>query len=327
MVALFCDDWCEPAGLRLGEPPTAAPGPGEIAVTAEAGALNFADTLMVAGKYQVKPPFPFTPGFEAAGTVEAVGAGVRGFAPGDRVFCALQYGGLASRIVAPEQRVFPMPKGMDARTAAAWPVIYGTSHIALTVRGRLQAGETLLVLGATSGVGLAAIEIGKALGARVIAQVRGAAKGEAARAAGADAVVDSQSESLRDAVKALTDGQGADVVYDPVGGDLFDEALRCVRWGARLLIVGFAAGRIQQIPANLLLVKGVAAVGVFWNAHFLHDAGELRRSFADLARMHEAGQLHPPVRAVLPAADYARAYAMLLDRNEPGKIVLELTDA
>ncbi len=325
MVALYCDDWCEPSGLRVGEPDTAAPGPGEIAVAAEAAALNFADTLMVAGKYQVKPPFPFVPGFEAAGTVEAVGSGVRAFQPGDRVFCALQNGGLSSRIVAPEKRVFPMPEGMDFQTAAAWPVIYGTSHIALTARGNLKAGETLLVLGATSGVGLAAIEIGKALGARVIAQVRGAAKGEAALAAGADAVVDTGTETLRDAVKALTDGKGADVVYDPVGGDLFDQALRCVTWGACLLIVGFAAGRIQQIPANLLLVKGVAAVGVFWNAHFIHTPDLLRQSFADLSAMHEAGKLKPLIRAVLPAADYARAYAMLVDRKHAGKIVLDLT--
>jgi len=325
MVALFCDDWCEPAGLRLGEPAATPPGPGEIAVTAEAAALNFADTLMVAGKYQVKPPFPFVPGFEAAGRVEAVGEGVAGFRPGDRVFCALQNGGLSSRIVAPAQRVFPMPAGMDVRTAAAWPVIYGTSHIALTVRGHLKAGETLLVLGATSGVGLAAIEIGKALGARVIAQVRGKAKARAALAAGADATVDTEAEPLRDAVKDLTGGKGADVVYDPVGGDLFDQALRCVNWGARLLIVGFAAGRIPQIPANLLLVKGVAAAGVFWNAHFIHDADEVRRSFADLARMHEAGRLKPLIRAVLPAADHAKAYTMLLDRQQAGKIVLDLT--
>ncbi len=256
----------------------------------------------------------------------AVGEGVSGFAVGDRVFCALQNGGLSSRIVAPAKRVFPIPDSMDFQTAAAWPVIYGTSHIALVHRGHLQAGETLLVLGATSGVGLAAIEIGKALGARVIAQVRGPAKATAALQAGADAVVDTQSEDLRDAVKGLTDGKGADVVYDPLGGDLFDQSLRCVNWDARLLIVGFAAGRIQQIPANVLLVKGVAAVGVFWNAHFIHTPGLLRQSFAGLARMWSEGALRPLIRTNLPASDYARAYAMLLDRAEPGKIVLTLAD-
>jgi NADPH:quinone reductase len=318
MVAVFCHAWGEPASLQIGEPSTAAPGPGEIAVEAQAAALNFADTLMMAGKYQVKPPF------EAAGTVAAVGAGVAGVSVGDKVFCALQYGGLSSRIIAPQERVFPLPEGMSFETAAAWPVIYGTSHIALVHRGKLQAGETLLVLGATSGVGLAAIEIGKALGARVIAQVRGPAKTEAALAAGADAIVDTDTESLRDAVKGLTEGKGADVVYDPVGGDLFDQSLRCVNWGARLLIVGFAAGRIQDIPANLLLVKGVAAVGVFWNAHFIHTPDLLRESFADLARMHHEGALKPLIRATLPAADYARAYDMLLDRQAAGKIVLDL---
>jgi NADPH:quinone reductase len=325
MVAVHCHAWGEPSSLQIGEPPATAPGPGEIAVEAQAAALNFADTLMMAGKYQVKPPFPFSPGFEAAGTVAAVGAGVAGVSVGDKVFCALQYGGLSSRIVAPQQRVFPLPDGVDFQTAAAWPVIYGTSHIALVHRGKLQAGETLLVLGATSGVGLAAIEIGKALGAHVIAQVRGTAKGKAALAAGADAIVDTETETLRDAVKALTDGKGADVVYDPVGGDLFDQSLRCVNWGARLLIVGFAAGRIQTIPANLLLVKGVAAIGVFWNAHFIHTPDLLRDSFADLERMHSQGALKPLIRATLPASDFAKAYAMLLDRAEPGKIVLDLT--
>ncbi len=325
MVAVYCQSWGEPSSLTLGEPPAAAPGPGEVAIDAKAAALNFADTLMIAGKYQVKPPFPFSPGFEAAGTVAAVGPGVENISAGDQVFCALQYGGLSSRIIAPRQRVFPLPTGMDFVTAAAWPVIYGTSHIALVHRANLRAGETLLVLGATSGVGLAAIEIGKALGARVIAQVRGTAKGEAALRAGADAFVDTATEDLRDAVKALTDGKGADVVYDPVGGDLFDQALRCVNWGARLLIVGFAAGRIQDIPANLLLVKGVAAVGVFWNAHFIHTPDLLRDSFADLSRMHAAGALKPLIRATLPATAFAKAYAMLLDRAEPGKIVLDLT--
>jgi NADPH2:quinone reductase len=324
MVAVYCHAWGEPATLQLGDPPATRPGPGEIAVAAEAAALNFADTLMMAGKYQVKPPFPFSPGFEAAGTVAAIGEGVEGVSIGDKVFCALQYGGLSSRIVAPQKRVFPLPDGMDFRTAAAWPVIYGTSHIALVHRGNLKPGETLLVLGSTSGVGLAAIEIGKALGARVIAQVRGGAKGEVALRAGADAIVDTETESLRDAVKALTDGKGADVVYDPVGGDLFDQSLRCVNWAARLLTVGFAAGRIQQIPANLLLVKGVAAVGVFWNAHFIHTPDLLRESFTDLARMHAAGALKPLIRATLPAADFAKAYSMLLDRAEPGKIVLDL---
>lgn len=322
MSALICREWGPPAALELGEPLAGAPGPCEVLVKAEAAALNFADSLIVQGKYQVKPPFPFTPGFEAAGTVAAVGEGVTAVQPGDRVMTALQYGGMASLVLAPEKRVFPLPANVDFLSAAAFPVIYGTSHIGLAARGKLKAGETLLVLGATSGVGLSAIEIGKAMGARVLAQVRGADKGRVALAAGADAVIDTTTRDLRDTVKGLCGGKGADVVYDPIGGDLADQALRCVNWGARLLIVGFAAGRIQQIPANLLLVKNISATGVFWNSHFDHDPAGMRASFADLAAWQAEGKLKPLIRAALPVADYARAFDLLLDRKEPGKIVL-----
>lgn len=322
MVAVICREWGPPAQMSLGEPLAGAPGPGEVLVKAEAAALNFADSLIVQGKYQVKPPFPFTPGFEAAGVVAAVGEGVSSVKAGDRVMTALQYGGQSSLVLAPEGRVFPVPANVDFASAAAFPVIYGTSHIGLVQRGGLTAGETLLVLGATSGVGLSAIEIGKALGARVLAQVRGADKGQAALDAGADAIIDTTAQDLREMVKALCDGGGADVVYDPIGGDLADQSLRCVNWGARLLIVGFAAGRIQQIPANLLLVKSVSATGVFWNSHFDHDMDGMRQSFAELARWQAEGKLKPLVRAALPAAEFAKAYDLLLDRKAAGKIVL-----
>lgn len=322
MVALICNEWALPEALKLDAPLAGAPGPGEVLVKAEAAALNFADSLIVQGKYQVKPPFPFTPGFEAAGTVTAVGEGVTLVKPGDRVMTALQYGGMSSLVLAPEKRVFPLPASMDFVSAAAFPVIYGTSHIGLSTRGNLKAGETLLVLGATSGVGLSAIEIGKAIGARVLAQVRGADKGAAALAAGADAVIDTTTQDLRETVKGLCGGSGVDVVYDPIGGDLADQSLRCVNWGARLLIVGFAAGRIQQIPANHLLVKSVSATGVFWNSHFDHDADGMRASFAELAAWQSEGRLKPLIRAALPVQDYATAFALLLDRKEPGKIVL-----
>ncbi len=322
MVALICNEWGPPAALTLGEPLAGSPGPGEVLVRAQAAALNFADSLIVQGKYQVKPSFPFTPGFEAAGTVAAVGEGVSYVKPGDRVMTALQYGGMGSLVLAPEKRVFPIPDNVDFVSAAAFPVIYGTSHIGLAVRGRLQPGDTLLVLGATSGVGLSAIEIGKAMGARVLAQVRGADKGGVALNAGADAVIDTTAQDLRDTVKDLCGGRGADVVYDPIGGDLADQSLRCVNWGARLLIVGFAAGRVQQIPANHLLVKNVAATGVFWNSHFEHDPEGIRRSFAQLAEWQGQGMLKSLIRAVLPVHDYATAFGLLLDRKEPGKIVL-----
>ena len=322
MVALICREWGPPAALSLEEPSARAPGPGEVVVKAEAAALNFADSLIVQGKYQVKPSFPFTPGFEAAGTVTATGEGVTCVKPGDRVMTALQYGGMSSRVLAPEKRVFPLPDNVPFTDAAAFPVIYGTSHIGLAARGNLQAGETLLVLGATSGVGLSAIEIGKAMGARVLAQVRGGGKGQVALAAGADAIIDTTAADLRDSVRELCGGGGVDVVYDPIGGDLADQSLRCVNWGARLLIVGFAAGRIQQIPANHLLVKSVSATGVFWNSHFEHDPAGMRASFASLAAWQAEGKLKPLIREALPVQDFTRAFDLLLDRKEPGKIVL-----
>ena len=321
MDALICREWGPPESLSLEEPSAIQPAAGEVLIHAHAAALNFADTLVIAGKYQVKPPRPFSPGFEAAGIVQAVGEGVSAFRPGDRVMAALQYGGLSSVVCAPEKRVFAVPDGMSFEEAAAFPVIYGTSHIALEERGRLTRGEKLLVLGATSGVGLSAIEIGKAMGATVIAQVRGAAKGEAASAAGADAIVDTSSVDLRDHVKEVSRG-GVDVVYDPIGGDLGEQALRCVNWGGRLLIVGFAAGRIHQFPANLLLVKNVSATGVFWNSHFEHAPDGMRQSFQALAAMYGDGALKPLIRETLPAADYKRAFEMLLDRQSAGKIVL-----
>jgi len=322
MVAVICEEWGPPSALKLGEPLVGAPGPGEVLVRARAAALNFADSLIVAGKYQVKPPLPFTPGFEAAGIVEAVGEGVRRFGPGDTVMTALRYGGLSSLVLAPEERVFPLPHNVDFVSGAAFPVIYGTSYTGLVTRGGLRPGETLLVLGATSGVGLAAIEIGKALGARVLAQVRGGDNGGIALQAGADAVIDTRTEDLRDRVKELCDSRAADAIYDPVGGDLADQALRCVNWGGRLLIVGFAAGRIQQIPANLLLVKSVSATGVYWNSHFDHDAAGMRRVFAALAAWQVEGKLNPLVRAELPVRDYGQAFDLLLDRKTPGKIVI-----
>ena len=326
MVALVCRAWGPLDDLSLDAPLTGKPGPGEVLVRAQAAALNFADSLIVQGKYQVKPPFPFTPGFEAAGIVEAIGDGVTLVKPGDRVMTALQYGGMSNLVVAPEMRVFSLPQSVDFVSAAAFPVAYGTSHIGLSDRGGLKAGETLLVLGATSGVGLSAIEIGKAMGARVLAQVRGADKGAAALAAGADVVIDTNSEDLRTAVKALCGGAGVDVVYDPIGGDLADQSLRCVNWGARLLIVGFAAGRIQQLPANLLLVKSVSATGVFWNSHFEQDLHGMRASFAELAEWQSQGKLKPLIRASLPVQEYAKAFALLLDRQEPGKIVMTFAE-
>ena len=265
MKAILCRVWGVPDTLRLEEAESPKLQPHQLRVRVRAASINFADTLMVGGSYQVKPPFPFTLGLEAGGEVVETGAAVGNLQAGQRVLAVLRSGGgYAEEIVLDAAAVVPIPPAMDFVTAAAFPVAYGTSHFALTHRGHLQADETLLVLGAAGGVGLTAVEIGKAMGARVIAAAGGAEKLDVARSRGADEVIDYRTESIRDRVRALTDGKGADVVFDPVGGDAFDQALRAVNWEARMLVIGFAAGRIQFVPANLILVKNISVTGVVW---------------------------------------------------------------
>jgi NADPH:quinone reductase len=256
--------------------------PHQVRIRVRAAGVNFADALMIGGSYQVKPPFPFTPGLEAAGEIVETGAGVDNLAVGRRVLAVLRYGAYAEEIVIDAAAVVPIPAAMDFVTAAAFPVAYGTAHFALTRRGRLQAGETLLVLGAAGGVGLTAVEIGKAIGARVIAAAGGAAKLEVVRSRGADDLIDYRTESIRDRVRALTDGKGADVVYDPVGGDAFDQALPAVNWEARMLVIGFAGGRIQAVPANLILVKNISVIDVVWGAQAERDPALISRKLAEL---------------------------------------------
>jgi NADPH2:quinone reductase len=287
--------------------------------------VNFADILMVAGRYQEKPAFPFVPGFEVAGTVRDVAAGVKGVQAGDRVIGLCDSGGYAEEVVCAAHEVFVMPEGMDFAAAAGFPIAYGTSEIALRRRGDLHPGETLLVLGAGGGVGLAAVEVGKALGARVIAAARGADKLALARAHGADAAIDYATEDLRDRVKELTGGAGADVVLDPVGGDAFDAALRATAWEGRVLVVGFAAGRIPQVPANLLLVKNIAATGVFWGAYRKRDPHALRDSFTRLFTWWRAGKLKPHISHRLSLAEAPRAMQLLGERKATGKVVLEVS--
>jgi NADPH2:quinone reductase len=280
---------------------------------------------MIAGKYQVKPDFPFTPGLEAAGEVIEVGAAVTHLRPGQRVLAVLRFGGAyAEEIALNADAVVPIPDDMDFITAAAFPVAYGTSHFALTHRGQLKRGETLLVLGAAGGVGLTAVEIGKQLGARVIAAAGGAEKLAVAREHGADELIDYQSESIRDRVRELTQGLGADVVFDPVGGDAFDQALRAVNWEARMLVIGFAAGRIQSVPANLILVKNISVIGVVWGAQAARDPVLVSRNLAELLRWWEAERLKPLVAKTFPLAEAGAAMQALLSRRHAGKIVLEV---
>ena len=284
--------------------------------------MNFADSLMLRGQYQEKPPLPFTPGLEVAGEIEAVGAGVAGLEPGRRVMAFLDRGGFAEAAVARAADVVPLPETMDDATAAGFAIAYGTAYGALRWRADLHAGETLVVHGAAGGVGLTAVEVGKAMGATVIATARGADKLEVARRHGADHTLDSESDDVKAAVRDLTGGRGADVVFDPVGGAMFEASLRSIAWEGRIVVIGFASGTVPQIPANILLVKNAAALGFYWGSYRKHDPERLRASFADLFRWHAEGRIRPHVSHRLPLAEAAEAVRLLTSRQSTGKVVL-----
>ncbi|WP_374310644.1 NADPH:quinone oxidoreductase family protein [Dongia sp.] len=322
MRALICDQPNGYESLRLAEMPEPQAGPGELLIDIAAAAMNFADTLMAAGKYQVKPNPPFVPGLELAGTVAALGAGVTGFVIGQPVMAVVDHGAFAARAVAKASDTFAIPAGLGFPAAAGFPIAYGTSYGALVWKARLQKGETLLVHGAAGGVGLTAVEIGKALGARVIATAGGADKCAIAAAHGAEDVIDYKSEDVRERVKALTAGRGADVVYDPVGGDLFEASLRAIAWNGRLVVIGFAAGKVQQIPANILLVKNVDALGFYWGSYRAHAPELMAGAFRALADIYAKGQLRPHVSHELPLSDWREGFETLLGRRSTGKIVL-----
>lgn len=324
MKAIVCAELGPPAGLRLSECPEPAAGPGQVTIQVAAVGLNFPDTLIVAGKYQVKPPLPFTPGMECAGRVKAVGEGVRGFAPGDRVMATLTFGAMAEVALAQAHHVYLIPDEMDFNQAASFPVTYGTTYHALADRAKLRPGETLLVLGAAGGVGLNAVELGKLMGARVIAAAGSAAKLALTKEYGAEAVIDYARESIRDRVNALTDQRGADVIFDAVGGDAFDAALKCVAWEGRLLVVGFASGRIPQAPANLILLRNAAVVGVLWGPFADREPAKNRANFAQLLDWFRAGKLKPHISRRFALADAAQAMDYLLSRQATGKVVLEV---
>jgi NADPH2:quinone reductase len=326
MRAVVCQELTGPDGLVVADLPTPEPGPNEVRVLMSAAGLNFADTLIIRGQYQEKPPLPFVPGMEIAGRIDACGPGVAGFAPGDRVMATLGHGGFAEAAVCSVDNVVRLPASMDDVTAAGFAIAYGTAYGALCWAGRLQAGETLVVHGAAGGVGLATVECGRALGARVIATARGADHLAVAAAHGAEAVIDTASEDVRARIKALTDGRGADVIFDPIGGELFQASLRSVAWEGRLLVIGFASGQIPQIPANLLLVKNASAVGFYWGSYRQHDPARVRAAFEQLLRWHGDGWIKPLVSEVLPLAQAHDALERLLARKSSGKIVLRIED-
>jgi len=323
MRAMLCHAWGPVENLKLGAAPAPVPADGEVAIAVKAVGINYADAIMVAGNYQTKPPLPFSPGLEAAGIVAACGARVTRFKPGDRVMAILAHGGLAELAVAPEAETFAIPGRMSFEDAGAFPVAYISSHVALRWQGRLEPGETLLVLGAAGGVGLTAVEIGKAMGARVIAAASTPEKLAVARERGADDVVNYSTENLTDRVMALTDGKGADVCFDPVGGDLFDAALSSLGWGGRILLIGFVAG-VPQIPANRLLVKHRAALGSSLRYFRWHAPDKLRRSVEELMQWYGDGKLRPLVTHRLPLEQSVEAIRLLTDRKAHGKVVVTM---
>jgi len=323
MRALICRQWGGVDELTVGDAPVPEPAPGEVLIRVKATAVNYADSIMVAGRYQTKPPLPFSPGLETAGVVAACGREVSTLKPGDRVMAILAYGGLAEFAVAPATETYVIPHGMSFAEAGAFPIAYISSHVAIRWQGRLEAGETLLVLGAAGGVGLAAVEIGKAMGAHVIAAASTPEKLAVAVEHGADATIDYSTDQLTDRVMALTEGRGADVCFDPVGGSLFDAALSSLGWGGRILLVGFVAG-VPQIPANRLLVKHRAARGSSLRYFRWHAPEKLRGSVDELFRWYGEGRLKPCVNHRLPLEQSVEAIRLLTERRAHGKVVVEL---
>jgi NADPH:quinone reductase len=324
MKAVLCSRFGTPEDLELAEIPAPQAGPGEALIRVKAAALNFFDTLIIAGKYQQKPPFPFSPAAEFAGIVESVGDGVTAVAPGDRVMTFMGWGAAREYVVVPAQRLVKLPENLDFDRAAALTVTYGTSLYALRERAQLKAGETLAVLGASGGTGLAAIEIGKILGARVIACASSDEKLAFARGHGADDAVNYASEDLRGALRTLGGEHGIDVVYDPVGGPYTEPALRSLAWGGRHLVVGFTAGDIPKLPLNLVLLKSCDIRGVFWGAWGKREPQALHALLTDIVHWCAEGKLSVHVQQAYPLTEIVTALHAIADRKVMGKIVLRM---
>ena len=324
MRAVVCRELRGPDALELADLPTPEPGAHCVRIQVRAAGVNFADSLMLAGRYQEKPPLPFTPGLELAGVVDAVGPGVQDLSSGQRVLAVVGHGAFAEQAVARAADVVALPEGLDEVTAAGFAIAYGTAHGALRWRAGLREGETLLVHGAGSGVGLTAVECGKAIGASVIATARGQEKLAVARDHGADHVVDSEYPDLKGRIRELSGGRGVDVVYDPVGGAVFDASLRAIAWEGRIVTIGFASGQVPQVPANLLLVKNASVIGFYWGSYRTHDPQRLRDGFTELFGWHRAGKIRPLVSQTLPLARAADAIRLLAERRAVGKIVVTI---
>ncbi|MDE2819190.1 MAG: NADPH:quinone oxidoreductase family protein [Chloroflexota bacterium] len=322
MKAVLCKSFGAPDQLTVEEVPSPPVKTGEVKIRVRACGVNFPDALMIQGLYQLKPPFPFSPGLEVAGNIIDVGPGVDAERVGQRVVATMMFGGFAEEVVVPQSSALPMPENMAYESGAGFPLVYGTAHVALSRRARLQAGETLLVLGAAGGVGLAAVEIGKLMKARVIAAASSAEKLALARSRGADETINYHNENLRERIKSLSGDRGADVIFDPVGGDMFDQAVRRIAWEGRYLIIGFASGRIPSLPANIALLKNASVVGLFWGAYLTRDPGVIKRSFGQLLAWYSEDCLRPHIHRSYALEDAPNALEDLINRGTMGKLVL-----
>jgi NADPH2:quinone reductase len=322
MKAVLCKVYGLPESLVIEDIEAPHPKRGQVVVDVKACGVNFPDTLIIQGKYQFRPPMPFTPGGEVAGIVTEVGEGVDSVKVGDRVIGFTSWGGFAGQVAVDSQALIPIPDEMDFNTAAAFEMTYGTAHYALRDRGQLKAGETLLVLGAAGGVGLAAVQIGKTMGARVIAAASTDAKLEVCRQQGADEVINYATEDLKTRVKDLSDGNGVDVILDPVGGDYSEAALRGMAWGGRFLVVGFTAGDIPRIPLNLTLLKSCSIVGVFWGPFTMREPKRNREYIQELLNWYAEGKIRPVISATYPLEQVADALNDMMSRRVTGKVVL-----
>jgi NADPH2:quinone reductase len=323
MKAIVCSSYGPPENLSLEEIDNPVAGDNEAVVEVYAAALNFPDGLQIQGKYQFQPPMPFTPGSEVGGVVISAGPGLEGFAVGDRVMATPGIGGLAEQVVVKADGLRKIPDSMDFKTAASFAMIYTTSYYGLKQRANLKPGETLLVLGSSGGVGLAAVELGKVMGAKVIAAASSDEKLEFVSQFKPDATLNYGDGELKERVKQLTDGRGADVIYDPVGGDLFDQACRCINWNGRLLVVGFTSGRIPEYKANLALLKGSSMVGVFLGRFRKEEPAEYEKNFTELLDLYGAGKLKPIVTQSFAVKDYVQAFNIFTERRVMGKVTLE----
>ncbi|MFP6608859.1 MAG: NADPH:quinone oxidoreductase family protein [Deltaproteobacteria bacterium] len=322
MRAVMCKEFGPPEKLVVEEIEAPVPGPGQVKLGIRAASVNFPDALIIQDKYQFKAPPPFIPGAEFSGEVTELGEGVEGIKVGDRVVTVSAFGGFAEETVVEPERLIPIPDSVSYEVAAASTMVYGTSYYALKQRAALQPGETLLVLGAAGGVGLAAVELGRLMGARVIAAASNDDKLELCRQYGADEGINYSTENLKERTKELTDGAGANVIYDPVGGDFFDQAIRCIAWEGRLLVIGFASGRIPELPANLALLKGCQVVGVFWGAFTMREPDVNIQNMIDLGNWFEEGKLKPHISRTYGLDEAPEALRDMLDRKVKGKIVV-----